>query len=69
MLVDISDGACRTCGGQLEITEVDDTTMTVICTEPDCADSYDVEVDAFNDGGIDYYPGFLTERSKKGEKQ
>lgn len=70
MLVNLSDGACRSCGGQLEITDVDDATMTVICTEPGCSDSYPVETDAFGDGGIDYYPGFLgEERTKKGKKR
>ena len=29
MLVDLEDGVCRECGGQLEITDVDDATMEV----------------------------------------
>ena len=44
MIVQLSDGSCRSCGGQLAITDVDDATMTVLCTNPDCCDSYDVEV-------------------------
>ena len=68
MRVNPKDGVCRTCGGQLEITDVDDATMTVLCTDADCGDSYPVETDAFGDGGIDYYPGFLTERTRKGGK-
>jgi hypothetical protein len=32
--------------------------MTVECRE--CGELYIVETDAFGDGGIDYYPAFLT---------
>ncbi len=49
MLVQLNDGKCRSCGGQLEITGADDATMDVECTE--CGDDYTVEPDAFNDGG------------------
>ena len=31
MLVDMKDGSCRSCNGQLEITDVDDGSMTVVC--------------------------------------
>jgi hypothetical protein len=62
----VKDGVCRTCGGQLEITDVDDATMTVFCTDPGCGDSYPVETDAFNDGGVHYYPIFLM--TAKGEE-
>jgi hypothetical protein len=51
--VDPSDGRCRTCGGELEITETDDATMSVECTK--CGDEYQVEPDAFGDGAQDYY--------------
>jgi len=57
MLVDLSD--CRTCGGQLEITGADDATMDVECTV--CKDSYTVETDAFDDGGIKYWPEAILE--------
>jgi len=43
----------------LEITDIDDATMQVSCTE--CHDVYLVETDAFNDGGMDYYFRFLLE--------
>ena len=33
MLVEKKDGSCRECGGVLEITDADDATMTVECTE------------------------------------
>lgn len=59
MLVDLSDGYCRTCGGQLEITGADDATMDVECTV--CNDSYTVETDAFNDGGIKYWSEAMLE--------
>ena len=54
MLVSLGDGKCRNCGAQLEITGASDITLQVICTE--CDDSYSVETDAFNDGGITYWP-------------
>ena len=59
MLVELRDGRCRTCGGQLDIEEVDDATMTVLCLE--CGDSYPVETDAFNDGGIHYWPQMMVD--------
>jgi DNA-directed RNA polymerase subunit RPC12/RpoP len=65
MLVDRHDGRCRTCGGQLEITDADDATMSVECTA--CGDSYLVEPDAFGDGCMTYYVGFLSERYAGGE--
>jgi hypothetical protein len=42
----------------LEVIDADDATMTVECTE--CADLYVVEPDAFRDGCMTYYVGFLT---------
>ncbi len=59
MLVELNDGECRSCGGGLEITAVDDATMDVRCTE--CGDEYTVESDAFNDGGIKYWPEAMLE--------
>jgi hypothetical protein len=59
MHVKREDGSCRSCGGELEITDADDATMTVQCREPDCLDSYPVEPDAFGDGCMTYYVGFL----------
>ena len=59
MLVELKDGKCRSCGGQLEITGADDATMDVECTE--CGDGYTVEPDAFNDGGITYWPQAMVE--------
>jgi hypothetical protein len=65
MLVDRNDGSCRECGGVLEITDADDATMTVECTE--CGESYLVETDAFGDGCMTYYPGFLAGRMARGD--
>lgn len=59
ILVERQDGYCRTCGGQLEITGADDISLQVECTE--CGDSYQVETDAFNDGGITYWPAAMAE--------
>ncbi|MFV0445726.1 MAG: hypothetical protein ACK5Q5_19255 [Planctomycetaceae bacterium] len=61
MLVKLTDGQCRSCGGQLEITGADDATMDVECTNADCLDAYTVEPDAFNDGGILYWPAAMVE--------
>jgi transcription elongation factor Elf1 len=65
MLVDQKDGRCRECNGQLEIIDADDATMTVECQA--CGESYVVETDAFNDGCLTYYPGFIAEREGASE--
>jgi transcription elongation factor Elf1 len=65
MLVDLKDGKCRECGGQLEITDADDATMTVECLV--CGEFYDVETDAFGDGAIHYYPNFMADRLAQGD--
>lgn len=62
MEVDPRDGCCRSCGGTLKITAVDDATMTVECQEPDCNESYLVEPDAFGDGCMTYYLGVIEEK-------
>ena len=63
MLVDKKAGVCRECGGVLEITDADDATMTVACTE--CGDDYQVEPDAFGDGCVIYYFDFLTRKREE----
>ena len=63
MLVDLKDGSCRSCGGQLEIVDADDATMSVECTE--CGDGYAVETDAFGDGCMTYYVGFMSNREEE----
>lgn len=59
MLVELQDGYCRRCGGQLQITGADDATMDVECTA--CGDGDTVEPDAFNDGGITNWPQAMVE--------
>lgn len=59
MLVDLEDGFCRSCGGQLEITGADDVSLDIECT--DCGESAHVEVDYFGDGGIKYWPEAMVE--------
>lgn len=61
MLVELTDGACRECGAQLEIVDADDCTMDVRCTAPECGDAYTVEPDAFGDGCVLYYIPFMAE--------
>jgi hypothetical protein len=51
MNVDLEDGCCRECGGQLKIIGCDDATLTVEC---ECGENYSVESDAFNDGCMKY---------------
>ena len=63
MLVQTKDGTCRECGGQLKIVDVDDATMTVECQE--CGESYVVETDAFGDGCMTYYVGFMVDREEE----
>ena len=58
MLVDLSDGRCRTCGGQLDIEDVEDSVMYVNCLI--CGDSYETEPDAFGDGCMTYYFPLMT---------
>lgn len=58
MRVDPKDGTCRECGGELIIIDADDATMTVECVEN--GHLYVVEPDAFADGAMTYYVGFLT---------
>lgn len=60
MLVDLQDGRCRECGGQLEIEDVTDCTMEVVCLE--CGDAYSVETDAFGDGCVKYYFAIMAMR-------
>ena len=62
MRIDPGDGVCRSCGGELQITDADDATMQVECME--CADSYLVEPDAFSDGCMTYYVPFLADRER-----
>lgn len=64
MRVNPKDGVCRSCGGELEITDADDATMTVEC---ECGESYLVEPDAFGDGCMTYYVPFLVLREEGGE--
>ena len=65
MLVDLKDGRCRSCDSQLEIVDADDISLEVRCTE--CDEMYRVETDAFSDGCMTYYVGFMTERMEGGD--
>lgn len=59
MLVDLKDGKCSACGGQMEITGADDASLDADCIE--CGESIHVEVDYFNDGGIKYWPEAMAQ--------
>lgn len=52
-----SDGVCRLCGGELRVTDADDSMMFVECG---CGEGYAVEPDAFGDGGIEYWPAIMA---------
>lgn len=60
MKVELKDGRCRSCKGQLEIVHVDDAFMEVVCM--DCNDSYHVEPDAFGDGAMVYFLDLMAAR-------
>lgn len=64
MLIELQDGQCRECSGQLEIVSADDVSPTVECQE--CGETYDVETDAFGDGAILYWPTFMAEQLGRG---
>ena len=66
MMVDLMDGRCRSCESALQIIDADDATMTVECTE--CGDEYQVETDAFGDGCMKYYVGFMARREEGGDQ-
>jgi hypothetical protein len=62
--VRLEDGACRSCGGPLQILD-SSRSLTVTCVE--CCDSYDVETDAIGDGCMtDYFP--FTSKRLRGEE-
>jgi hypothetical protein len=60
VIVRLEDGACRSCGGQLQILDFDDVSLSVTCLE--CSDSYDVETDAFGDGCMTYHFPLMAKR-------
>jgi hypothetical protein len=66
MRVATMDGTCRSCGGELTIIDADDATMTVEC---ECGESYLVETDAFGDGCMTYYVGFLSQRGESDDEE
>ena len=63
MRVNFQDGSCHQCQGELEIIDADDATMTVCCLN--CGDSYVLEPDAFQDGGIHYWPHIMAEERER----
>lgn len=67
MRVDPADGVCRSCGGELEITDADDATMLVECQNPECGDAYEVEPDAFGDGCMIYWVPFMASLDVEGD--
>lgn len=62
MRKDHKDGNCRECGGHLDVIDVSDVTLTVVCAN--CCESYDVETDAFGDGCMTYWPAAIAEKLK-----
>ncbi len=66
MRVNPKDGVCRTCGAELEIVDADDATMTVECEN---GHEYIVETDAFGDGCMTYYVGFLSGQLDQAESE
>lgn len=61
--VDLKDGTCACCGGQMVVRSADDTTMDVECTE--CGDFHTVEPDFFRDGGVVYWPAMMAQQAEE----
>jgi hypothetical protein len=57
MLVNLSDGRCRSCAGSIDIIDADDRTMSVRCNE--CGMDYAVGTEAFGPLDRYYYPALL----------
>ena len=66
MRVRRNDGSCRECGGDLEIIDASDETMSVECIA--CGEFYEVESDAFQDGAVVYYPRVLAQKLQQREE-
>jgi hypothetical protein len=60
VIIDPDDGTCTECRGTLEVTEVDDATMSVECQ--DCGHCCELEHDAFDGAAADYVLAFLARR-------
>jgi hypothetical protein len=58
VVVDPEDCTCTECGGSLEITDVDDATMSVAC---EAGHAYELEHDAF-EAAFDYVLEYLSRR-------
>jgi hypothetical protein len=67
MLVNLADGKCPTCGGQLNIFFADEATLYVECTKFECLDEFNLEIDAFGDGGITYWPQMMADLANEPE--
>lgn len=52
--IDSADGVCRECCGTLVAEAADDCELLILCER--CGASYPVEIDAFGDGGTEYWP-------------
>ncbi|MCI0464226.1 MAG: hypothetical protein L0Z62_45410 [Gemmataceae bacterium] len=70
MVIDPKDGRCRECRcGVLRIIAANAATMTVQCHNQHCRARYEVEHDAFADGGTHYYPTFMAQRQGEEDGQ
>lgn len=67
MQVHRKDGTCRSCGGTFEITDASDDTLEVECSE--CGDGYSVETDAFQDGGVFYWPEVMARKLEGADRE
>ncbi len=57
MLIDMIDGDCRICGGQLEVVDAEVSFLFVACTK--CDEDFIFKPNAFNDGGLRYWPAAM----------
>lgn len=68
MLVDVEDKKCPSCGGQLNIFFADESTLYVECTEFECFDEFNLEIDAFGDGGTKYWQPVMADLADETEE-
>ena len=63
---------CRECRkGELKIVGLGpmQDTIEVECQNPDCGDSYEIEMDGFGEGGLEAEEAFIAEQARREEEE
>lgn len=63
MKVNPKDGVCYRCRGALTVTDASEDSLTVEC---ECGETYEVEIDAFGDGAMFYWPMVMAAKIERG---